>query len=212
MTGVGVRAGIRRRSPVLLPIPPVRTELRDGWEVVLEYEGEAEGPWLVDLSHRVRWDLQDAEIGDRRPFGVPVPERWGDVSYSNGLLVNRMNRTQASIWHVGPDPAPEPPVGIEFTDTTDSHCWLAFLGPRVDRVLESMSSLDLFPPDAHGPRLIQGPILHVPAQIVAFPKGGALVAVARGYGQAFADAALHAARDVGLRPGGEAVYSRWLAE
>jgi hypothetical protein len=201
--------GITRRSPVLLPVTPMRSERRDGWDVVLEYEGEGEGPWLVDLSHRARWDVQDRDIGEQRPFNLEVPSGWGAVAHSRGLLINRMNRTQASIWHVGPDTAPEPPHGIEFTDTTDSHCWIAVIGESAPRVLEGVTNLDLFPPAAAGPRLVQGPVLHVPAQIVAFPATCALIAVARGYGQTFVEALLHGTHDTGLRPAGEDAFSRW---
>jgi hypothetical protein len=204
--------GIRRRSPVLLPITPARSERRDGWDVVLEYEGEGEGPWLVDLSHRNRWDFQDRDLGDHRPFAIDVPTGWGDVARSRGLLVSRMNRTQASIWHIGPDPAPETPTGVEFTETTDSHCWISVIGGDAPRVLEGVTNLDLFPPGATGPRLVQGPVLHVPAQIVVIPATCALIAVARGYGQTFVEALLHATHDAGLRPGGEDVFARWRDE
>ena len=205
-------APIRRRSPILLPITPEESEMRDGWEVTLEYEREGDGPWLVDLSHRARWDVQDRHLGEQRPFGLAVPEEWGAVALRDGLLINRMNRTQASIWHVGPDPAPETPVGVEFTDTTDSHCWIAIIGESTPRVMEALTSLDLLPPGVDVPRLVQGPVLHVPAQIVAFPHDGVLLTVARGYGQTFVEALLHAAADLGLRPAGERAFTRWWAE
>ncbi|MDH3732361.1 MAG: sarcosine oxidase subunit gamma SoxG [Gemmatimonadota bacterium] len=194
---------------MLLPITPLETERRDGWEVVLEYEGEGEGPWLVDLSHRSRWDVQDRAIGEARPFGLAVPEEWGSARESDGLLINRMNRTQISIWHIGPGDAPRTRGSVDSTDTTDSHCWLAIVGFGTPRVMEALTSLDLFPPDRAGPRLTQGPVLHVPAQIVTFPDECVLIAVARGYGQTFAEAILHSAADLGIRPGGERAFSRW---
>ena len=198
-----------RRSPVLVPVTPLEMERRDGWDVVLEYEGERDGPWLVDLSHRSRWDVQDRAVGEARPFEQAVPEAWGGVHEGAGLLVNRMNRTQASIWHIGPQPAPETPTAVEFTETTDSHCWVAVIGAETPRVMQAVTSLDLFPPGVEEPRLVQGPVLHVPAQIVTFPRDCALIAVARGYGQTFADAFLHSTVDLGLRVGGERVFQRW---
>jgi hypothetical protein len=200
---------ILRRSPILLPITPVESERRDGWEVVLEYEGEDDGPWLVDLSHRQRWDVQDRHVGEQQPFGLDVPSTWGDVGSGEGLLINRMNRTQASIWHIGPGAPPATPAGIEFTDTTDSHCWLAVVGDATPRVMEALTSLDLFPPGRSHPRLTQGPVLHIPAQIVTFPDTCALLAVSRGYGQTFTETILHAASDLGIRPGGERLFARW---
>ena len=200
---------ILRRSPLLLPITPVESERRDGWEVILEYEGEDQGPWLVDLSHRQRWDVQDGRIDDQRPFGLDVPTAWGDTVSGKGLLINRMNRTQVSIWHIGPGAAPSTPAEVPFTDTTDSHCWLAVIGESTPRVMEALTGLDLFPPGLDGPRLTQGPVLHIPAQIVSFPAACALMTVSRGYGQTFTEAILHAAGDLGIRPGGERVFSRW---
>ena len=53
---------IQRVSPVVLKSTPVKTEKRDNWEVVMEYHGEGDGPFLVDLSHRPRFDLQDSNL------------------------------------------------------------------------------------------------------------------------------------------------------
>ena len=72
-----------RRSPVRFDAIPIETERRDGWEVVLSYGDQGDGPWLVDLSHRNRWDVQDREIERLRPFGLPVPEAGG------GALIER---------------------------------------------------------------------------------------------------------------------------
>ena len=65
-----------RRSPVTFDATPAETELRDGWTVVLCYEGEDDhmGPWLVDLSHRRRWDFQDRDIAAQTPMDLPVPD------------------------------------------------------------------------------------------------------------------------------------------
>ena len=198
----------RRRSPIRFDATPIQVERRDDWDVVLAYEGD-QGPWLVDLSHRKRWDFQDGHIGDHQPLGMEVPPAPGVVSVERGLMISRMNGTQASSWHVGPDEAPSPPDEVSLTDTTDSHCWLAVVGAATPFVMEHVSSLDLFPPGRLAPFLTQGPVLHVACQIVTCGPDGALIALARGYGQTFADAMLHAAREVGLRPGGERVFTNW---
>jgi len=222
-----------RRSPVVFDAIPATTESRDGWEVVTAYADESPGPWLVDLSHRARWDVQDRRIDDERPFGLTVPARPGEVSVAAGLMINRMNRTQAAIWHVGPGAPPETatrgglvsepspgatatagtrgPVVISYTLTTDSHCWLAVVGREAPSVMERATSLDLFPPGRPRPFLTQGPVLHVPCQVVTWARDLVLIACARGYGRTFAGAFLHAARDAGLRPAGEAVFSRRVA-
>ena len=84
---------ITRISAVSFDAVPAKTEERDNWSVVLEYEDQGTGPHLVDLSHRARWDFQDAEIDGIRTPGIPVPEMPGQSIFENGFLINRMNRT-----------------------------------------------------------------------------------------------------------------------
>ena len=94
-------ADIRRQSPVQFNAAALKAETRDNWTVVMEYEDEGRGPWLTDLSHKTRWDLQDGSISDLTPCGIAVPGTPGGCVLENGTLVNRMNRTQASIYHLG---------------------------------------------------------------------------------------------------------------
>ncbi|MXX56279.1 MAG: hypothetical protein F4Z44_10945, partial [Gemmatimonadetes bacterium] len=83
-----------RRSPVSFGARPAATESRDGWTVVLRYDGEGDhpGPFLVDLSHRPRWDYQHSRVATHRPMGLPVPERLGGVGVHGPLVSHRMNR------------------------------------------------------------------------------------------------------------------------
>ena len=53
---------IQRVSPVVIKSTPLKTEQRDNWEVVMEYNNEGDGPYLVDLTHRPRFDLQDGTL------------------------------------------------------------------------------------------------------------------------------------------------------
>ncbi len=203
-----------RRSPVSFAATPVETETRDGWTVVLAYEGEAgcEGPWLVDLSHRRRWDVQDGRLEDMRPMGLPVPTRFGEVGVHGALAINRMNRTQVAIWHLGDEAPPAPPDEVGFTETTDGHCMLAFVGAGVPGVLEQLTPLDLFEPNRPRPFLTQGPVLHVPCQIVTFADDLVVMTLARGYGETFAEAVLGSGAIVGLRAGGERVFSQAFSQ
>ncbi|NIR15166.1 MAG: sarcosine oxidase subunit gamma SoxG, partial [Desulfobacterales bacterium] len=79
--------------------PLSKKEVRDGWDVVLEYEDKGNGPFLIDLSHIPKWEVQDADLAHIRPMDVGIPEHSGDCILENGILVNRMNPTQAIIWH-----------------------------------------------------------------------------------------------------------------
>jgi hypothetical protein len=194
-----------RRSPINFGKVPARTEQRDGWKVVLSY-GEVNGPFLIDLSHRTKWDVQDADITSFKPFGLAVPENPGQCRFEKGILINRMNRTQCAIWHLS-GARPETPEEAAYTETTDGLTLLALTGKDVFALMERVTTLDLGAPGLKTPCLIQGPILHTPCQVVVFSRkedeGTILFSFSRGYGQAMAEAMLHAGKNLGLIPGGE---------
>ncbi|MEE4266043.1 MAG: sarcosine oxidase subunit gamma SoxG [Desulfobacteraceae bacterium] len=204
-----------RRSAVAFDAAPVKTEARDHWSVVLEYEDEGEGPYVVDLSHRPRWDLQDAEIDGVQSLGIRIPDKPGRCVFEKGFLINRMNRTQASVWHLsGETPAlPDDPA---FTDVTDSAVFLAVFGPDLFGILEKLSALDFLDPLHRTPFLLQGPFSHLPCQIVTLDKApgrsGILMTCSRGYARDMVGAILDAGREFKLRPAGEQAFSSWLAE
>lgn len=208
-----------RRSPCSFGANPAETELRGGWNVVLRYEDEdghpgredrhpGPVPRLVDLSHRRRWDYQDSGMADLQPMGLPVPEGFGEVGVHDGLVINRMNRTQVAIWHLGAAPPPDMPGETGFTDVTDGHCMLAFVGDGVPGFLEHLTALDLFDPARDMPFLTQGPVLHVPCQVVTFARDLVVMTLARGYGETFVEAVLGSGGLAGLRPGGERAFTR----
>ncbi|MEA3435640.1 MAG: sarcosine oxidase subunit gamma SoxG [Thermodesulfobacteriota bacterium] len=205
----------QRLSPVSFSASPVKTENRDNWTVVLEYEGEGDGPWLIDLSHRAKWDLQDGDIAAVKPWGIAVPEKPGQCILENGVLINRMNRTQASIWHLtGNDFAA--PDSSEYTDTTDATLFLALAGKRVLSITEKLTSLDLIDPEKKVPFLLQGPLSHVPCQVVVLDKnkdsGTVLLTCSRGYAHDMTHAILEAGEEFGLRPAGENAFQSLLKE
>ena len=207
-------ASISRRSAVSFDAVPAKTEERDNWSVVLAYEDQGAGPYLVDLSHRTRWDMQDSEIGEIRAAGIPVPESPGQCIFNNGLLVNRMNRTQASIWHLSGEP-PAFPDNPAFTDTTDSTVFLAVFGKDLFAIIEKLSALDFLDPTRQTPFLLQGPFSHVPCQIVTLQSTsddpGILMTCSRGYARDMVRAILDAGNEFNLRPAGEQAFSEWLA-
>ena len=204
-----------RRSAVSFDAAPVKTEARDYWSVVLEYEDEGAGPYVVDLSHRPRWDLQDAEIDGVQSLGIRIPDKPGQCVFENGILINRMNRTQASVWHLCGE-TPTLPDDPAFTDTTDSTVFLAVVGPDLFGILEKLSALDFLDSSRQTPFLLQGPFSHVPCQIVTLDKApgrsGILMTCSRGYARDMVGAILDAGMEFNLRPAGEQAFSRWLSE
>ena len=208
-------AEIRRQSPVRFQISPLKTEVRDNWTVALAYDNEGDGPWLVDLSHKTRWDLQDRDIGAMTVGDLAVPENPGDCSLADHTLINRMNRTQASIYHLGAG-APDRPDASGYTEVTEATLFVTLFGPQVFWVAEKLTNLDFMDPTKETPFLLQGPFCHVPCQIVVLEKtsegsGGFLLTCSRGYGDSMVGAILEAGAEFGLRPAGEKQFVSWLA-
>lgn len=207
-------AEIRRESPVLFTASPTKSELRDNWTVALEYDAEGPGPWLVDLSHKTRWDLQDRQIGGQHPCNLAVPAVPGECTLADDTLTNRMNRTQASIYHLGVA-APAMPDFSGYTDVTESTLFVALLGPKAFSVAEKLTNLDFLDPAKQAPFLLQGPFCHVPCQIVTLDKsadsgGGFLLTCSRGYGDSMIHAIMEAGAEFGLRPAGENRFNNWI--
>lgn len=197
-----------RISPVEFDAQPTEVEERDGWRVVKSYEKEGDGPNLVDLSHVTRWDIQDKAVGSLTPVeGVSIPSTPGEVAFENGVMINRMNGTQAAIWHLGGE-TPEKPADMPMvTDTTEATLCLALVGPSVFDITEKLTSLDLGNPSLKTPRLVQGPFSHIPCQIVVFTnqdkESGILFTCSRGYGYDMVHTILDAGKEFGLTPAGE---------
>lgn len=167
----------------------------------------------MDLSHRRKWDVQHASLETVRPWDILFPSSPGQCRVEAGRLLSRRNYTQAAIWDLtgaSPEPEPEP----YFTEVTDGLCLLALVGPGSFPVMEKASSLDLAPPGVEPPFLTQGPVFHVPAQVVVLAREGCtpvvLLGFSRGYGRAVAEALLEAGQALGLRTGGEDVFRKAL--
>lgn len=193
-----------RLSPVDLPAEAAETVDYGGFRIVRRFLDEATGPYLVDLSHLGKWDLQSGNIQALRTAALEVPEKPGQSGMSNGLLINRLNTTQASIWDMGAaglDLSDQPAA----TDVTDGYCLLALLGSKVFSVMERLSTLDLGESGRAAPYVLQGPVLNIPCQVVVLHDSGhraVLLAFSRGYGQTMAAALLARGSQLGLRPGG----------
>jgi hypothetical protein len=204
----------QRQSPVRFKINASKTEVRNNWTVTMEYDNEGQGPWLVDLAHKTRWDLQDSKVGEQTPGDLAVPATPGDCTFADGTLINRMNRTQASIYHLG-DAAPAIPDYTGYTDVSESTVFLALFGPNTFQIAEKLTSLDFLDPTQPAPFLLQGPFCHVPCQIVTLEKdaagtGGFLLTCSRGYGDSMVHALLEAGAEFGLKPAGENRFKAWI--
>lgn len=209
-------AAIKRQSPIRFTVSPLKTELRNHWTVTLEYEDEGRGPWLVDLAHKIRWDLQDSKIGELTACDLAVPALPGTCTVAGHTLINRMNRTQASIYHLSQE-APAMPDFPGYTDVSEATVFLALFGPHTFLIAEKLTNLDFLDPAKQPPFLLQGPFCHVPCQIVTLEKnasgrGGFLLTCSRGYADSMVHAILEAGAEFGLRPAGEQRFLSWLQD
>jgi hypothetical protein len=204
---------IIRRSPVVFKKKAAKKEMRGDWDVVLAYENEGEGPFLIDLSHMTRWDLQDGDLDRLKPWDITIPNIPGEAVFKNDILINRMNRTQASIWNLNGGNVTEPDDRA-YTETTDATVCLAMLGKNILSIAEKVSALDFSDPEKPDPCLFQGPFNHVPCQITRIDKSSEEVCLfltcSRGYSRDMIHGLLEAGSEFNLEPAGEAVFSNWL--
>jgi hypothetical protein len=205
---------IRRETPVRFDALPQKSEVRDNWTVILEYAEEGEGPWIADLAHKTRWDLQDSGMDEHVPCGLTMPVSFGQCTFDGQTLISRMNPTQASIYHLGLQ-VPFPPNFSGYTDVTESTLFLALFGPKTFQLAEKLTNLDLTEPDKKVPFLLQGPFCRLPCQIVVMEKerdgsGGFLLTCSRGYGKSMALAVAKAGNSLGLMPAGEFRFMEWI--
>ena len=179
--------------------------------MVLEYEGEGGGPWLVDLSHLQKWDCQDMELDSTAPFGLSMPAEPGQVVFQDGKIITRMNRTQAMITCLRTGDSIESverALGIHRRNGCVLHAGRS--GARnilCDGTCEqsghfsSRAGTDAVP-DARADNA------HSCSSRDSGPVDCVLMSFSRGYGQSFSDAILHAASGCDLRPGGENVFNK----
>lgn len=205
---------IIRRSPVTFDKRPARVENRHYWNVVTEFADEGEeGPWITDLCHKTRWDVQDGNLMSLSSSELPIPENYGGCSLTSEMAVNRMNRTQASVWHFSDD-AVEMPNQSAYTETTDATVFLALYGKNVFSITEKLTNLDLNGPDKNPPTLVQGPFSHVPCQILVVNKDGEIPGIlftcSRGYARDMVHAVMDAGKEFSLKPAGEDRCKQWI--
>jgi len=198
---------MERQSPVLLPGKPEKTRLWNHWPVVQEYADEGPGPWIVDLSHCPRWDIQGRDLEAAMP-GLPLPPAPGGIMLHGKMLMGRTGQRQALLWAFDDKAAPS--AGAGWTEVTEGALCLALLGRDIFQITEKLTSLDLADPNRSAPYLLLGPFSHVTCQMAVLGKDPqnavVLIAGARGFAHDMVHAVLAAGEEFGLRPAGESRF------
>ena len=143
-----------------------RFELRDGWNVAVEYTGSADAAagtvgW-ADVSHLTKLELQgesdalDAAAGTQLPFGLAV--RRDDAWWC------RLTQTRALI--VGRRPVRSDPAGVDVVDVTSSFAALTLVGPLAREVFARFCAIDLRPRVAPLRALRPGSVGRQPAIVI----------------------------------------------
>lgn len=207
-----IRTKTERRSPVQLPGKPEKTQTRNHWSVVSEYADEGPGPWVVDLSHCPRWDIQGRNLDEASVSEFSLPDSPGGVILRANGLTGRAGQNQAFLWLL--DEKSAAPAGTGFTETTEGSLCLALLGKDVFHITEKLTNLDLGDPKRKAPFLVLGPFCHVTCQIVVLnndpAKAAVLVACTRGFAHDMVHAVLTAGEEFGLRSAGERRFTEFI--
>lgn len=200
---------IRRRSPVRFKVRPEKM-VKNDWDIILKYKNETKGPYLIDLSHVSKWDVQGENLSTIKPFGLPMPETQGACIFKNDILIHLVKWNWAIIYQLG-EQSGNIPQEKAFTDVTEAYALLALIGNGAFDIMENVTAMDLKDPEKESPFLMLGPVLHVRSQVVVLKREqndpAILIACARGYGQSMANALLDAGKSYGISPGGFSVFT-----
>ena len=210
---------LQRISPVVFKSTPLKTKKRDNLDLVMEYSAEGDGPFIVDLSHSPRFDVQSSDLASVTPLGITLPEIPGQSVLEKGVLANRMNSTQVSLFNLAGDESVAMPTESVYgesmyTDVTESTLCVAIIGKETFSICEKLTALDFMDPEKITPFLYQGPFSHVPCQIITLSrdneKSGLILTCSRGYGRDMTHAILDAGVEFGLKPAGGKKFILWL--
>jgi glycine cleavage system aminomethyltransferase T len=201
---------MRRYSPIEFDETPARTEERNGWEVVLEYKDQGTGPFLVDLSHIGKWDVQGEDLPSLRPAGLFIPKDSKQCTLTGDFLLNLIKWNWATIWHFSVD-MPGFAEEYPFTNVTEAYALLTLVGKETFAIMEKVTSLDLLSPMRRPPFLVLGPVCRIRCQVVVLARDierpAVLVSCPRGYGQLLAQTILEAGEEWDVWPGGEEAFT-----
>lgn len=207
-------ARILKKSPVSFDLIPALVDEKYGWQVTREYKGEGKQAQFIDLSHISCWDLQDKDLLRFNDAGLAIPETNNGVTRKDNVLTTRLNSTQCQIWSLGGSVPDVVSSEACCTDITGGQAIFALMGPDISDVMDALTSLNVFQPDAQTMQLFQAPLFHVPCQMVVLKNTDkmkvVLIACARGYGSAMAKAILKSGTPFQLVPGGEKSFTNWL--
>jgi glycine cleavage system aminomethyltransferase T len=153
-----------------------RFELRDGWNVAVEYTGSADIAagtvgW-ADVSHLTKLELQgesdalDAAAGTQLPFGAAVRRNdawWCRLTQTRALVVGGRPVLSGAA---GGGPVLGDTAGVEVVDVTSSLAALTLVGPLARETFARFCAIDLRPRVAPLRALRPGSVGRQPAIVI----------------------------------------------
>lgn len=204
---------LKRVSPVSLPGNIARSEERKGYTIVLQYQYEnKKGPWIVDLCHRPKYDFQCNGEDSGTPMGLVLPAKPGNAVIEKGWLISAFGISQFSLIHVGPEEY-KPPDEPGFSDLTDGRCLFAIGGNGASELMEKFTRMNFNDKKLSLPCILQGPMIHTHGQLHILGENDDkvfMINLGRGYARSVVHAVLDIGKPYGLKPAGEAVFTKWL--
>ena len=204
----------RKTSPVDMGLIPEEVESLEGWPVALAYRGERKSNrlFITDLSHLPKWAFLRKDMDGARPFGLPVPEKPGQVTAEGGRLAVRLTPSQCLVVVLkGEAPAPE---DTAWTDMTDGYAAFAVVGSSCFDVLGKLSPVDMEAPGKGVPFAAQAPVHDLRCVILRLEgkegTPGLIILAERGYGRFLSEAVLDAGKEFGISPSGWRRFEAWL--
>jgi glycine cleavage system aminomethyltransferase T len=176
------------RSPTerLAKAAGARFEVRDGWNVAVEYEGEAAGAPVAwaDVSHLRKWEVHGPDVGG----ALGIARREG-AAWWCGL-------TRERVLVLG-GAAPEAAL-----DVTCNFAALTILGPQARETIARFCALDLRPHKAPPHSFRPGSIARAPAMILVESADRYLLLFGWAVAEYMWTVVADAARPMGGRPVG----------
>ncbi len=205
---------LKKVSPVSLPGNIAKSEERNGYTVVLKYQYENDnGPWIIDLCHRPKYDFQCNGENSGTP-GLALPTAPGNALIEKGWLVSALGTSQFSLIHIGLEEYMLPDE-FGFSDLTDGRCLFAIGGKGASKLMEQFTRMNFNDKKLSAPCILQGPMIHTYGQLHILGEGYNkvfMVNLGRGYAGSVIHAILDAGEPYDLKPAGEDVFTRWLTK
>lgn len=126
-----------------------RFELRDGWNVAVEYRSPpvSDVAGWADMSHITKLEVQGAGETIDAAAGFPLP--FGTAMRQDGAWWCRLTATRALVVGAHPSPSIRERLtaadGVKVVDVTTNFAAITLLGPLAREVFARFSAIDLRP-------------------------------------------------------------------